>query len=155
MGTLYLTPQQLESIVGCAHLAAAAPGDTATCTRDSTITYDADTVAAAIGAASDMVDARLRTRYDIPLEDVPDFLRRAVARLVHHELVDEAAVTDLIESRAAEARKIVDGLASGKLQIGADTDGDGEANERTRHGRAVVHIPEGRTFRRRDTGGIV
>jgi len=149
MGTVYLTPEKLEAIVGRRHLAAAAPqaGD-----KQS---WDEATVQTAIDAVSDMVDARLRTRYGIPLEDVPDFLSRAVARLVHYELVDEPSATELIETRAQAAQKVVDGLASGKLQIGADSDGDGEANERTRHGRAVLHTPAGRTFRRRDTGGIV
>ena len=149
MGTVYLTPEQLEAIVGRAHLVAAA------CDPDDPETWDAATVAAAIAAVSDMVDARLRARYGIPLEDVPVFVRRAVARLVHYELVDEPSTTELIENRASEARKTIDGLAGGKLQIGADLDGDGEANDRTRHGRAVLHTPSGRTFRRRDTGGIV
>lgn len=149
MGTVYLTVEQLEGIVGRDHLVAAA------CSADDPEAVDTATVDAAIDAVSDMVDARLRARYGIPLDDVPVFLRRAVARLVHYELVDEPSTTELIESRAAEARKTIDGLASGKLQIGADADGDGEANERTRHGRAVLHIPSGRTFRRRNTGGIV
>ncbi|MDE0203192.1 MAG: DUF1320 family protein [Rhodospirillaceae bacterium] len=149
MGTVYLTPEQLEAIVGRRHLAVAAPD------ADDCETWDAATVQTAIDAVSDMVDARLRTRYAIPLDDVPEFVRRAVARLVHYELVDEPANTELIETRATEARKIVDGLASGKLQIGADSDGDGEANDRTRHGRAVLHTPKERTFRRRDTQGIV
>lgn len=148
MGTVYLTAAQLEAIIGRRHLVAAAPGATPD-------TFDADTVSAAIAAVSDMADARIRTRYDIPLEDVPDFLRRAVARLVHYELVEECSLTDLIKDRAAEACKTVDGLASGKLQIGGNIDDDAGANERTRHGRAVVHIPSERTFRRRDTGGIV
>ena len=149
MGTVYLTPEQLEAVVGRRHLLVAAPS------ADDPENWDAATVSTAIAAVSDMVDARLRTRYGIPLDDVPEFLRRAVARLVHYELVDEPATTELIENRAAEARKVVDGLAGGKLQIGADSDGDGTANDRTRHGRAVLHTPSGRTFRRRDTGGIV
>lgn len=149
MGTVYLTPEQLEAIVGERSLAVAAPS------ADDPQTFDQATVETAIAAVSDMVDARLRTRYGIPLDDVPEFLRRAVARLVHYELVCETSATELIESRAAEARKIVDGLASGKLQIGADTDGDGEANERTSHGRAQLTNPVSRIFRRGDTGGIV
>ena len=149
MGTVYLTPEQLEAIVGRAHLVAAA------CDPDDPETWDAAAVEAAIAAVSDMVDARLRARYGIPLEDVPVFVRRAVARLVHYELVDEPSTTELIENRASEARKTLDGLAGGKLQIGADSDGDGEANDRTRHGRAVLHAPSERTFRRRNTGGIV
>lgn len=149
MGTVYLTPEKLEAIVGRRHLAAAAPQ------AADKQSWDEATVQTAIDAVSDMVDARLRTRYGIPLEDVPDFLSRAVARLVHYELVDEPSATELIETRAQAAQKVVDGLASGKLQIGADSDGDGEANERTRHGRAVLHTPAARTFRRRDTGGIV
>ena len=149
MGTAYITPAQLEGIVGEGHLAAAAPSET---DSDS---WDAAAVATAIEAVSDLADARLRGRYAIPLDDVPAFLRRAVARLVHYELVDEAANTELIERRAEEARKILDGLAGGKIQIGADLDDDGEANDRTRHGRAVLHAPSERTFRRRNTGGIV
>ena len=148
MGTVYLTANQLETVVGSRHLAVAAPG----ADPDS---YDAGAVDAAISAVSDMVDARLRARYAIPLEDVPEFLRRAVARLVHHELVDEPASTELIESRAREAMKVVDGLGSGKLQIGGDADGDGEGNQRTRQGRAAIHTPSPRRFRRGNTSGIV
>lgn len=149
VGTVYLTPEKLEAIVGRRHLAAAAPR------ADDKQAWDPATVQTAIDAVSDMVDARLRARYGIPLDDVPDFLSRAVARLVHYELVDEPSTSELIETRAQAAQKTVDGLASGKLQIGADSDGDGEANERTRHGRAVLTNPMSRTFRRRDTGGIV
>ncbi len=149
MGTVYLTPERLAAIIGERSLVVAAPNP------DDAKGYDAATVSTAIGAVSDMVDAQLRTRYGIPLDDVPAFLSRAVARLVHLELVDATAWTELIENRAVEARKIVDGLASGKLQIGADLDGDGTPNERTTHGRAVVSAPAERIFRRRDTRGIV
>ena len=148
-GTVYLTPEQLEGIVGAQHLIAAAPDP------NDDGAWLRTTVQTAIDAVSAEVDARLRSRYGLPLEDVPEFLRRAVARLVHYELVDECSDTDLIEKRATAAEKTIGGLANGKLQIGADLDGDGEANERTRHGRAIVHNPADRTFRRRNTGGIV
>ena len=151
MATPYLTQAKLERIIGRDHLLAAA------CDPDTPDTVDAGRVEGAIEDVSARVDAQLRAHYELPLPDVPDFLSRAVARIVHGELVDQASTTDLIESRAAAAEKLVEHLAAGRLRIGGDLDGAPDTrNARTRQGRAaVVHRGTSRQFGRHDTEGIV
>ena len=149
--TTYLTPDDLATVIGTAHLIAAAPDPA----QDDT--WHAETVERAIASVGARVDAALRSAYALPLPDVPDFLRRAVARLVHAELVSEATSTALIESRRAGAEKLVAQVAAGTLRIGGDLDGDDatDANARTRQGKAVLVQPGARQFRRRDTTGVV
>ena len=73
---------------------------------------------------------------------------------MHAELVDSGTTTDLIESRAAGSRKLIDRIARGEIRIGADdVDGDGRTNTRTRQGRPILHLPPGR--RRHDWRGVV
>ena len=147
--TAYVTAAGVAEVVGDCHLAAAAPAP-----AGSTPAWDAATVQRAIDAVAEEVDGRLRNAYDVPLDDVPVYLSRAVARLVHAELVDSGTTTDLIESRAAAARKLIDRIARGEIRIGADdVDGDGRTNTRTRQGRPIIHLPPGR--RRHDWRGVV
>ena len=149
MATRYVTPDEVAAIVGEAHLVAVArdPGDA---TR-----WHAATVQEAIDAVSEQVDARLRATYEIPLGDVPEFLRRAVARIVHDELTDAGTDTEQIQRRAAAALKSIDAIARGELRIGeGDDDQDGRENERTRQGKAVLVSPE-RAYRRSDLTGVL
>ena len=151
MATMYLTAAALEEIVGRASLLAVA------CDPDAPDTVDQDRVDRAIEEVSARVDARLRAHYDLPLPDVPGFLSRSVARIVHYELCDEDAVTDLIKSRAEASEQLIMDLAGGKLRIGGDLDGRAatDPNARTRQGRASVVRPARRRFARGDTAGVV
>ena len=146
----YCTPAQLEQVIGRGHLIAAAPDP------DVDDAWDEGAVVAALAAVSERVDARIRAAYTLPLADVPAFLTRAVARLAHAELVTEAASTDLIQSRATEAWRLVTDLATGAARLDTtDDDLDGAANPRTRQGRAVRVRGRGRWFPRgRPTGAI-
>lgn len=149
MATAYVTPEDVAGIIGERSLAAAAP-DPADSDR-----YDAPTVQVAIDAVSEQVDARLRSAYTIPLGDVPEFLRRAVARIVHGELVDTDTDADIIERRATAAWRTVEMIAKGELRIGeGDDDGDGAENPRTRQGKAVL-ISGARAYRRSDLTGVL
>ena len=149
MATSYLTPQQVADIVGEAALAGAAPDP------DDPDQWHAPTVQTAIDAVSEQVDARLRSAYTIPLGDVPEFLRRAVARIVHDELTDPGTDTELIQRRASASWKAVGAIAKGELRIGeGDDDEDGAENERTRQGKAVLVSPE-RAYRRTDLTGVL
>ena len=131
--TQYCTAADLEAAIGREALLTVA-GD-----RD-TDTVDADAVARAITVVNSLIDGWLRTRYSLPLPDVPELLRRAAARLVHAELVDENTTSsDLIESRAAAARKLIENIAAGRIRIGGDLDADpGDGNAGTGHARAHV-----------------
>ena len=151
MTTPYLTADALEAIVGRERLLAAA------CDPDDRDALDADRIARAIDDVSARVDARLRAHYELPLPDVPDFLSRAVARIVHAELCDESATTELIEQRRAASEKLIMDLADGKLRIGGDLDGSAatQPNARTRQGRAGVFRRRPRLFGRDDTAGVV
>ena len=149
MATRYVTPEEVAAIVGDAFLAAAVPDP------DDAARWHAPTVQIAIDAVSERVDARLRGTYDLPLEDVPAFLARAVARLVHDELTDPATDTEQITRRADGAWRSVEAIAMGKLHIGAgDDDGDGRENPRTRQGQAVLVAPA-RAYRRSDLTGVL
>ena len=149
--TPYLTAAALEKVVGRAHLLAVA------CDPEDPDAIDADRVACAIDDVSARIDARLRAHYDLPLPDVPDFLSRAVARIVHAELCDESTATELIEQRRAASEKLVMDLAAGKLRIGGDLDGSAATapNARTRQGRAGIIRRPRRQFSREDTAGVV
>ena len=149
MATAYVTPEDVAGIIGERALAAAAPDP-----ADSD-GYDAPTVAEAIAAVSEQVDARLRSAYTIPLGDVPEFLARAVARIVHDELVDPDTDAEIISRRATAAWKSVEMIAKGELRIGeGDDDGDGLENPRTRQGKAVLISPA-RRYRRSDLTGVL
>lgn len=149
MATAYLSLADLEAIIGREALLAAAP-DPATPGA-----VDAARVAGAIEEVSARVDARLRAYYSLPLPAVPGFLARAVARIVHAEMCDEAASTDLIQSRRDASERLVRDVAAGKMRIGGDLDGDGRANQRTGQGRASVVRPAGRRYSPSDTAGII
>ena len=151
MATPYCTPAQLTQVIGRDHLIAAAPDP------DRDDAWDAATVAAALDAVSERVDARLRAAYQLPLADVPAFLTRAVARLAHAELVEgRHDSTDLIHQRATDAWAIVDGVAEGTYRLDVDDDDhDGDANPRTRQGRVIRVRGRDRWFpRNRPTGAI-
>ena len=131
--TPYCTEVDLEAVIGRRNLLAAAPDP------DTHDAVDTPAVERAIAAVSSRIDGWLRTRYTLPLADVPEALRRAACRLVHAELVDAGATSDLIESRAADARKLVEHIGAGRVRIGGDLDGDGtDQNTSTGHSRAHV-----------------
>ena len=101
------------------------------------------------------IDDALRSRYTLPLPVVPEYLQRAAARILHHELCDESQITDLIRDRAREARATIRQLSTGALQLAPDT-GQGNGASRTDSGRATLTLPAGkRQFRRDQTRGLV
>ena len=129
MATPYCTPAQLTQVIGRDHLIAAAPDP------DRDDAWDAATVAAALDAVSERVDARL----------------------AHAELVEgRHDSTDLIHQRATDAWAIVDGVAEGTYRLDVDDDDhDGDANPRTRQGRVIRVRGRDRWFpRNRPTGAI-
>ena len=149
MATRYVTPAEVAAIVGENHLVAAARDP------DSLQSWHEPTVQEAIDAVSEQLDARLRNAYDLPLGDVPSFLKRATARIVHDELVDSGTETELITRRAQAAWKTIAMIAKGELRIGeGDDDGDGKENPRTRQGKAIIAAPA-RAYRRRDLSGVL
>ena len=131
--TPYCTAADLEAVVGREALLAAAPDPS----RDDEL--DADAVARAISAVSSRIDGYLRARYNLPLPDVPEALRRAAARLAHAELVNEDTTSEIIERRAGDAQKLIEHISSGRIRIGGDLDGDaGDAVTSTGHPQAHV-----------------
>ncbi len=155
MATPYCTPAQLADVIGHEALNTAAPDPGR---PDDPDAWDAASIAAALAAVAERVDARLRAAYQLPLADVPAFLTRAVARLAHAELVQgQHDSTDLIQSRATDAWQIIDGVAAGTYRLDtADDDRDGDANPRTRQGRAVrVPTPRDRWFPRGRPTGVI
>ena len=147
--TPYCTAADLEAVIGRTALLTAAPDPD---TRD---TVDTDAVERAITAVASTIDGWLRTRYTLPLADVPEILRRAAARLVHAELVDELATTELIQTRAVDAQKVIERMADGRIRLGGDLDGDAtDANAPTGHARAHVTRPTPR-YGRNSLKGVV
>lgn len=150
MATPYLTIEQLATTIGRVHLLAVARDP------DDPSAWDDVAVQRAIDDVAERIDAALRTSYNLPLPDVPGFLTRAAARLVHAELAGDAATSsELIESRGKAAEKVVRQLAIGELRIGGNLDEDDAVNARTRQGRAILVQPSDRKFRRGDTAGVV
>ena len=140
--TPYCTSADIETVIGRDQLLTAAPDPD----RDDAV--DTDAVSRAIAAVSSRIDGYLRARYTLPLADVPEVLRRAAVRLVHAELVNEGATTDLIKERAADAVKLVEHISSGRIRIGGDLDADPtDANASAGNPRAHVakrHVEYGR-----------
>lgn len=148
--TAYLTPLELAGVVGRARLIAAAPGP-----AQPPTTWDAARVQAALDDVAARIDARIRRRYDIPLEDVPGFLSRAAGWCALGVLVDECTITDLIAERAKEGWQVVSDIAAGKLRIGGNLDDDPGANQPTRAGRAVMVAGPDTPFSRTRLRGII
>lgn len=138
----YCTAADLEAALGRAALLLAAPDP------DDADAVDAAAVGRAIAAVGSRIDGALRARYALPLPDVPEALRRAAVRLVHAELVNEDTATDLIASRADAASKLLDAVASGRIRIGGDLDGDAGRNAST--GAARAHVSRRRPAYGRD-----
>ena len=147
--TEYCTQADLETVIGREALLNAA-GD------PSTDTVDTAAVARGIVAVSSLIDGWLRTRYSLPLPDVPEILRRAAARLVHAEIVGENTTTsELVESRAAAAQKLVEHIAAGKIRIGGDLDADpDDQNAGTGHPKAHV-VKRSPSYGRDSLKGVV
>lgn len=115
MPTNYLSADQLADIIGIEALIIAAP--------DADDGYDAGRVEAAIAAVGEKIDAELLARYEIPLTEVSDYIRRLAARLAHAELVGDSDMTDLIASRADQARADLKRISRGEIRLGADGQG--------------------------------
>ena len=147
--TEYCTQADLETVIGREALLNAA-GDPC---ED---TVDTAAVARAIVAVSSLIDGWLRTRYSLPLPDVPEILRRAAARLVHAEIVGENTTTsELVESRAAAAQKLVEHIAAGRIRIGGDLDADpGDQNVGTGHPKAHI-VQRSPSYGRDSLKGVV
>ena len=147
--TPYCTAADLEAVIGREALIAAAPDP------DTADGIDTAVVDRTITAVSSQIDGWLRTRYTLPLADVPETLRRVAARLVHAELVHEDTITDLIESRRTAAQKVLEQMAAGAIRLGGDLDDD--PNDRNRHsGAGRAHVTR-RTLQtgRRGLQGVV
>ena len=142
--TPYCTEADLEAVIGRQSLLTAAADP------DNPDTVDTDAVARAIVAVGSRIDGWLRTRYTLPLADVPEVLHRAAARLVHAELVHEGTTTDLIESRAAAATKLIEQMAAGRIRIGGDLDGD-DSDQNTSTGHSRAHVSRRRLGYGRDS----
>ena len=131
--TEYCTAADVEAVIGRDALLNAA-GDPAT------DTVDTDAVARAISATGSLIDGWLRARYSLPLPDVPEILRRAAVRLAHAEMVGENTTTsELVESRAAAAQKLVENIAAGRIRIGGDLDAD-PADRNAATGNPGAHV---------------
>jgi len=105
-------------------------------TDDSrTDTVDTEKVAAAIGAASDEVDAYLRARYaPVPLPDpVPGLIKRLTRDLAVYELYSrrlEGGIPEAVTQRAKEARALLAQIRDGLATLGVEPP-SGSGNYRT------------------------
>lgn len=80
---------------------------------------DQAAVEAALADASQEVDLYLRARAALPLSPVPDVIKRATIDLALAMLPTQAAGdNDLIQQRAAAARKLLAAVAEGALTLG-------------------------------------
>lgn len=94
-----------------AQLTAPVPGDP----------LDASVVEAAIAEAEGLVQAVLSARYAWPLAPpVPPLITGAACDLVR-ALLSRDALPETVERRAADARRLLDQLAAGKLTLGVAT----------------------------------
>lgn len=145
--TPYTTVAKLTAAVGADALAA--------------ITPNAAAVEAAVEAANSRVDGKVQIRHEIPVaaENIPEWLSLAATRIAHYELcVDDAATTDIIKARYADAVAQINdvGLGKTKLFIATATEENEtpEGATRTEAGKAHFSATGQRRFTRDGTGGI-
>jgi len=82
-------------------------------------TLDHTPVEQALADASEEVDASLRGRYALPLANVPAVVRRLAIDLALAMLPTEAAGdNDLVQERAKAARKMLDAVRKGDVDLG-------------------------------------
>lgn len=71
----------------------------------------------AIADADAEIEGYLPGRYTLPLASVPPVLTRIACDVARYHLYDDHA-TEQVRTRYEDARKLLEGIASGKVQLG-------------------------------------
>lgn len=85
--------------------------------RDSTGVIDADVLARALADTDGEIDGYLSGRYALPLAEVPPVLVWVASDISRYHLYDDAA-PDQVRTRYEDARRYLEKVADGKVQLG-------------------------------------
>ena len=86
-----------------------------------------EAVARALSYAGGVIDAALSVRFTLPLPEVPVLLRDIAADLAIARLASDAtSLTDDLRDRAKTARADLDKVATGKMNLGLPSAGEGD-----------------------------
>lgn len=114
----YCTQSQLEERFGLAELVQITNHEDPAAT-----TVHAGRVARAVEDIDALIDAKLAGRYALPLASVPNVLRNLANDLVRARLFEER-ITEHVANREKFALKVLDEIATGKVQLGLDLAGN-------------------------------
>lgn len=90
--------------------------------RANTGSIDDSVLNDALQDADDEINARLASRYTLPLASTPRVLTRIAADIARYYLFDDQA-TEQVRKRFEDAQKFLAGVASGAVSIGLDGTG--------------------------------
>lgn len=113
---MYLTQADIETAFGAGELVDLAD-------RDGDGVADAPVIDQAIGRATGLIDSYLRSRFDVPLTEVPDLVRECALRIVRYQLSEDHA-TDRVKDDYKEAVAWLGEIRDGKLDVGLTPAGE-------------------------------
>jgi phage gp36-like protein len=87
---------------------------------------DAVVVTRAIDDAAAEIDGYLSAKFALPLDPVPQTLKRIACDIARHHLYDDR-VTEQVRNRYNDAIKFLKGVASGEISIGVDASAEAPA----------------------------
>lgn len=115
----YLTQIEIETAFGAQELIDLAD-------RDGDGVADAAVVEQAISRASGTIDSYLRSRFNLPLPEVPDLVRDCALNIVRYHLFDDHA-TDRVKDDYKQALIWLAEIRDGKLDVGLTQTGEAVA----------------------------
>lgn len=141
----YLTPQELAERIGEQELVLLSD-------RDGGGHADEGVVEQAIQDATDEINMHLASRYQMPLPQVPDTIKRLTVSLTVYWLCeDDRAMSELIKQRYDNGIKTLKALANGTMRLGLP---EAKQPEENRTGSAQVVSAE-RRHTRQSLGGVL
>lgn len=103
----------------------------------------------ALQDAEQTINSYLAGRYQLPLSNVPEVLERIAGQLARYFLYDDAA-TDQIETLYKDSIKFLEGVSTGKVQLGVTNSGTTAQPAAT-----AEMVSDGRAFGRGESRGFI
>lgn len=109
---VYITPQELSERIGEEELIVLSD-------RDGDGVADTLVIERAISDATDEINMHLAVRYQLPLTEVPETIKRLAVNLTLYWLCEsDGALSDLVKTRYENSLKSLKALANGTMRLG-------------------------------------
>lgn len=99
--------------------------------------------------AEQTINSYLAGRYQLPLSNAPEVLERIAGQLARYFLYDDAA-TEQIETLYKDSIKFLEGVSTGKVQLGVTNSGTAATPAAT-----AEMVSDGRVFARDNSRGFI